>query len=151
MNIGIVIPHTGASQIAFHTIKEINRIVNNGYLNDIIVFFEQLTPPIIKPNCSVMCINELMSFKGILITTTLDNTTMAIARSVNKENKIIYYVWDLEWMRPGKNIYLYNYNAFQRVNKIVARSSNHAKAIENYCNKKVNSIIEEFNIEEIIQ
>ena len=68
-----------------------------------------------------------------------------------KDNKIIFYVWDLEWIRPGKNIYLYNYGAFQRANKVIARSQAHAKAIENYSNRKVDSVIEEFSVSEIIK
>ena len=151
MNIGIVVPHLGASQIAFYAIQEINKLIASGYERDTILFFEQLVPQILQPQCATMCINELMSFKGTLITTTLDNTTMAVALNTRKDNQIIFYVWDLEWMRPGKNIYLYNYNAFHKADKLIARSQNHAKAIENYCNRPVNKVLETFDIKEIIK
>jgi hypothetical protein len=151
MNIGIVIPHTGSSQIAFHSIKEINRLIDNNYLDDIVLFFEHLVSPIIMPKCAKMDAIELSSFTGHIITTTINTTVTAISRNSNRINKIIYYVWDLEWMRPQKNVYLYNYYAFNQVNKIISRSINHAKAIENYSNRKVDKIIEEFNIEEILK
>ena len=151
MNIGIVVPHLGSSQIAFYAIKEINKLAAEGYEHDLTLFFEQLLPQLMQPQCASMCINELMSFKGTLITTTIDNTTMSLARNTRTNNRIIFYVWDLEWMRPGKNIYLYNYNAFKNVNKIIARSKNHALAIENYCNRTVDNILEEFDIKEIMK
>jgi hypothetical protein len=151
MNIGIVVPHLGPSQISFYAIKEINRLVAEKYPHDLVLFFEQLINPVIQPQCASMCINELMSFKGILITTTIDNTTMSIARNTRKDNKIVFYVWDLEWMRPNKNIYLYNYKAFNSVHKLIARSENHKKAIENYANRPIDKIIEDFNIEEILK
>ena len=151
MNIGIVVPHTGSSQISFYAIKEINSLIENGYKHDVILFFEHLISPIIKPLCGMMCINELMSFRGILINTTIDNTIMACARTCDINNQIIFYVWNLEWMRREKNIYLYNYNAFKNAHKLIARSENHAKAIENYSNRKVDKILAEFNVEEIIK
>lgn len=151
MNIGIIVPHLGASQISFYAIKAINQLVQSGYKDDLVLFFENLVPPILSPQCATICINELMSFKGVLITTTIDNTTNALAMNSRKDNQIIFYVWDLEWMRPGKNAYLYNYKAFQQATKIIARSQAHAKAIENYSNRKVDLIIEEFNIERIIE
>jgi hypothetical protein len=92
-----------------------------------------------------------MSFKGTIITTTLDTTTLALARNTRKDNQIIFYVWDLEWTRPQNNDYLSNYHIFNTAHKLVARSANHAKAIENYCNRKVDSIVEEFNVQEIIK
>ena len=151
MNIGIVIPHLGSSQTAFYALKEINRLVEQKYEHDLVIFFEQLVSPLIQPQCATMCINELMSFRGILITTNIDNTTMAIARNSNSNNKLIFFVWDLEWMRPNKNIYLYNYKAFNSVHQLIARSQNHALAIENYSNRKVDKVLERFDLEEIIK
>ena len=151
MNIGIVVPHLGAAQISFYAIKEVNRLIEEKYTDDLTLFFEHLVPSIIPPKCAVMCVNEIMSFKGTLITTTLDTTTLALARNTRKDNRIIFYVWDLEWMRPQKNNYLANYSIFHQAHKLVARSANHAKAIENYTNRKVNTIIPEFNVQEIIK
>ena len=151
MNIGIVVPHLGAAQISFYAIKEVNRLIEEKYTDDLTLFFEHLVPSIIPPKCAVMCVNEIMSFKGTLITTTLDTTTLALARNTRKDNRIIFYVWDLEWTRPNHGDYLANYDIFHKAHKLVTRSANHAKAIENYANRKVNSIVEEFNVQEIIK
>jgi hypothetical protein len=151
MNIGIVVPHLGSSQISFYAIKEVNRIINAGYPDDITLFFEHLIPSIIPPKCAVMCVNEIMSFKGTLITTTLDTTLMSLARNTRQNNRIIFYVWDLEWTRFNHGDYLANYDIFHKAHKLVARSANHARAIENYCNRKADSIVEWFNVQEIIK
>lgn len=150
MNIGIVTPHLGLSQIAFYAISEVNRLVYEGRKDDIVLFFEQMTTPVVQPQCGIMCINELMSFKGTLITTTLNNTAMALARNSRSENKIIFYVWDLEWLRPNQNNYLHNFQIYNLANKLVARSQEHANAIENYCSRQVGLISPHFNIDEII-
>jgi hypothetical protein len=151
MNIGVVIPHLGQSQIGFSAIKAINKIALDGYQHDLVLFFEQFTMPVIQPQCAAMCINELVSFKGTFITSTLNNTSMVLARNSRKKNKVVFYVWDIEWMRPGMNNYLYNYGVFNGVTKIIARSPEHARAIENYCNRKVDLVLTEFNVNEMIK
>jgi hypothetical protein len=151
MNIGIVVPHLGLSQISFYAIKEVNRLVDEKHSDDITLFFEHLVPSLIPPKCAVMCVNEIMSFKGTIITTTLDTTLMTLSRNTRKDNRVVFYVWDLEWMRPQKNNYLSNYQIFNSVHKLVARSDNHAKAIENYTNRNVDAIVKEFNVQEIIR
>ena len=151
MNIGIVVPHLGSAQIGYSAINAINSLVANHYKDDLVLFFEQLTMPITQPQCATMCINEIMSFKGLLITTTLNTTAIALARNSRKDNKILFYLWDLEWMRPGKNAYLSNYKLFNSVDKVIARSVEHAKAIANYSNRTIDFILEEFNINEMIK
>ena len=150
MNIGIIIPHLGLGQSGFYAITEVNRLVEMGHKSDFVLFFEQVTMPILQPQCGTMCINELMSFKGTLITTTLNNTAMALARSSRSENKIIFYVWDLEWLRPNQNNYLHNFAIYNTVHKLVARSQEHTNALENYCSRKVDLISPDFNIDEMI-
>lgn len=151
MNIGIVVPHLGLSQIGFYAIHALNELIIKGYQGDAVLFFEQITTPVIQPQCGVMCINEMMSFKGTFITNTLTNTGMTLARNSRSGNKIIFYVWDLEWLRLGRNNYLENFRIFNQVDKIVARSQQHARAISNYCNRNVDLVSSQFNIDEIIK
>ncbi len=151
MSIGIVVPHLGQAQIGFTAIKTVNQLILDKSPHDWVLFFEQLTMPVLTPQCAAMCINELTSFKGTFITTTLGNTSMTLGRNSRKTNKVIFYVWDLEWMRSGQHSYLHNYHIFNSVTKLIARSTEHAKAIENYCNRKVDLILTDFNINEMIQ
>ena len=86
---GIIVPHLGASQIAYESI----RLGNQG---DTVLFFEQLTNPAIPVNCPSMCVNELMNFRRTLISSNIENTIMARKLTNPKWVNIIFYVWDLE-------------------------------------------------------
>ena len=129
MNTGIVIPHLGSAQMSFEAINLVNK------LDNAVLFFEQLVAPCIEPKCATMCVNELMSFRGTLITTNISNTIMA-SKLINKSVvKHIFYVWDLEWLRPNKNNFLYNLQAYKAPQILVARSQEHVNPIANYCNR----------------
>ena len=59
---------------------------------------------------------------------------------------------DLEWTRVTGRDYENIVKPFLDKNLIlIARSEDHAKAIENYCNRKVDHIVEDFNIEQLIK
>ena len=130
MNIGIVVPHLGLSQISFSAISFANKE------NNAVLFFEQLITPCIPIKCATMCVNELMSFRGSLITTTIESTLMANELINKNVADHIFYVWDLEWLRPNKNNYLYNLKAYNCADKLIARSEEHADPIRNYCNRQ---------------
>jgi len=144
-NIGIVVPHLGSSQIGFTAIKAIEKIEDNK-----VIFFENLVPSICSLNCAKLCVNELTHFHGTLITTNIDNTILGLNLCNRKKTKVIFYVWDLEWLRKGKNNYLYNLQAYKDANVLIARSIEHAGPIENYSNRKP-LVIESFNLEEILR
>lgn len=147
MNIGIILPSLDANQLAFETILSINTILSNGTKNDYRIFFENLSPKIIQPLCSIMNITELWHYNGLLITTTLENTKLAIKAIA--DTKIVFIVWDLEWLR-GHNNYIDNISIYRNPNIILlARSKDHAKIIENYCGRRPNGIIESLNFEEL--
>jgi hypothetical protein len=61
-----------------------------------------------------------------------------------------FYVWDLEWIRNTGMKYEQTIQAFSNEGtKLIAKSGDHAKAIKNYSNKKVDHIIENINIKAI--
>ena len=63
-----------------------------------------------------------------------------------------FYIWDLEWIRNHGREYEKTIQAFiPKEIKLIARSKDHAKAIENYSNRKVDYIIENINIEKIVR
>lgn len=150
--IGFIVNDLMASHLSFSLIKNLNEHVDE--LNsEAVVFFENSSSSIIRPNFATMSLNEIWNFNGVLISTDI-NTTLALKKCFAPLKKI-FYVWDLEWMRPaiGQNI------EFERVIQafsdesidLVARSKDHAKAIENYSNRKVKHIVENFNIEKLMR
>jgi len=129
-SIGIVVQHFGSSQITYEAVKLANKIQNS------ILFFEQLTPPCVPINCATMCLTETMNFQGTLITTSIANTLL-VNKLINRNAvKLIFYVWDLEWLRPGKQNFLYNIEAYKIPDVLVVRSQEHLFPLLNYCGRK---------------
>lgn len=144
MNIGIIIPDMAASQLAYMAINQANigaRETNDSYF----LFFENMAAPCVRPLVTCLNISELHTFNGVLISTSIDTTLYAINAITN--TKKIFYVWDLEWIRPNKNNFLYNMQAFRNENvEITCRSERHAKLIGNYCNRKPSLIFNNLNL-----
>ena len=150
--IGFIVNNLMASHLSFSLIKNLNEYVDESN-SEAVVFFENSSSSIIRPNFATMSLNEIWNFNGVLVSTNI-NTTLALKKCFAPSKKI-FYVWDLEWMRPamGQNI------EFERVVQafsyesidLLARSKDHAKAIENYSNRKVKHIVENFNIEKLMR
>ena len=147
--IGFLIEDASSSQLSFNLIKNINNHLEHSE-DDFVVFFENSTSSIISPNFSLMSINEIWSFEGSLFATSI-STSMSMRKCFAPKHKL-FYVWDLEWTRKhGKN-FEFAIQAFTDPNtKLIARSREHAKAIENYCNRTVNDIVTDFNIEQLVR
>jgi hypothetical protein len=63
---------------------------------------------------------------------------------------IYFYVWDLDWLENP--VYFSAAMKIMRDDqvKILARSKSHAKCINNFCNKDVIGIIDNWNVEQIL-
>jgi hypothetical protein len=149
MNIGIIIPSLDMNQLAYEVISTINRTIAAGDKNDYRIFFEELVPKCIDPICSVMNITEIFSYDGILISTTLDNTKLALKALGNVDR--YFYIWDLEFLRNRKD-YLNNISVYRNPKtKIIARSNDQATAIKNYCGITPQLIMPNLNFNEIMK
>lgn len=129
-NLGIVVPHFGSSQITYEAIKLANSIENA------ILFFDQLVPPCVPIRCATMCLTETMNFRGALVTTNIANTLMCNKLINRNAVKLIFYVWDLEWLRPGKQNFLYNVEAYKIPDILAVRSNEHFFPLLNYCGRE---------------
>ena len=119
--IGIIVDDLSASQLSYYLIKNINEFLEDS-LDDFVVFFE----------------NSI-------------SNTLSMLKSFSPERKI-FYVWDLEWLRQHGKEFENTVKAFTDNNvTLVARSKEHALAIENYCNIKIKHIVEDFNIKKLIR
>lgn len=147
-NIGILLSHLGPSQLSFYVCSQINQLANLKKEYDFSLFFDNLVPPCIQPNCAVFNGNEIWGYEGVLVATTMDHAIL-LSKAVNKA-KNFFYVWDLEWLRRNKNNFMYNMQAFRHPDvELIARSNDHKKAIENYCNRPVKHVIPDINLEQI--
>lgn len=146
MNIGVIVEDLGMSQLSYSVINNINAACEHNSENDYILFYENLGNPILPVNCAVMNSSELWSFNGIVIATTASSAMFAL-KAVNQTKKF-FYIWDLEWTRGRtRTDFTKNLSSYRNENiNLIARSKDHALAIQNYCNRKVPYIMEDFDI-----
>lgn len=147
MNIGVVLHSLDVNQLAYETIFSINKEIEGGSSYDYRIFFENLSTRCLPIKCGIMNISEVWHYNGVLITTTLLNT--ALTSRVMGNIKRVFWVWDLEWLR-GANNYLSNLQVYRNPNiLLIARSLEHAQAIEHYANRRVNGIMPEISLKEL--
>lgn len=148
-SVGIYLDDLGPSEQAYYAIKRANELQQNSPNNvDVTLFYNNMATPCIKPICAVCSSNELWAYKGMVITTNINNS-ITLSKIPTRHNKV-FYVYDLEWIRPASRDFLHNVKGFDESIKVVARSSDHVFPIENYSNRKVNAIVERFDIQLMI-
>lgn len=148
--VGVLVDNIGLSQQTFYMVNHINMLCKTSNEFDFVVFFKNLMPPAMRPFCACLYANEIWNFNGTLISTDLDSA-LSCLNAVNRAENILY-LWDLEWLRGSQRNYIQNIAILRNPDlKLVARSVDHAKAIENYANRKVDKIVDDFNINEILQ
>ena len=146
--IGIILEDLSASQLSYYVIKNINEYVGSDDY-DFVIFFENSATSILQPDVSIMSINEIWGFDGALISTSI-STTLSMINAFAKSK--YFYVWDLEWVRRHGKDFHYLIQAYNNKDvKLIARSKDHALAIENYCNRKVDHVINNFDLKKIVR
>ena len=147
MKIGVVVNDFSCSQLSFYAVRNINQACDNSPKHDYIGFFENLANNVIEPSFCLMNISEIWGFDGVLVATSA-STTLTLIKSVTQSEKY-FYVWDLEWLRDPDNYHtLLTIYRHPDIN-LIARSETHAKAIENFCNKRVVGVMEDFNLSDL--
>jgi hypothetical protein len=149
VKLGITLDNLGASQLAYFTIKEVNKLVDEGE-HDIILFYENLQKICLNPRCTIMQINECWGYDGVVIATNLRQAARLISfpGPINK----FYYCWDLDWLRPFVNKEFYGLHQIYSSSDLqfIARSEDHAKALEKCWNIKVKGIVSNINMKEML-
>lgn len=141
MNLGISLSHLGLSQSAFNAIKLANKMF--GTEHDCVLFYRDMSMHCTKINAGVMTLSQIWGFKGTLITTSFYDTEFAI-NAIGPES-ILFYIWDLEFLRKEKN-YIKNLTILRNQDIVlVARNKDHADIIYNYCNRYPELIVNNFN------
>lgn len=100
----------------------------------------------IKPNFSIMNSFYLPHYSGHVICSSIE--TLKVALKTHGNYNIYLYLWDLEWLRDGGNFENYKVISDNRVT-LISRSESHSKIIENFSNRKVNHILEDWDINQI--
>lgn len=143
-SVSVIVDKWECSQLCYLVAQWFNKIIATSNI-DCVVFCKDLDRPFIQTDFSIMNISELYSFRGLAISTNIENTKQLINACLDADK--VFYVWDLEFIR-NKN-YIENLSIFRSSEiDIITRSEDYSKEIQNFCNRKP-SVIEHLNIPEI--
>ena len=130
MNVGIVLPHLGPSQLTEEVLECCLRGKDKYalYYENVVKLYRPV--PFFNSN-----ISETLFFTGKLIATTFFSANYILS-SLN-HNKHIMYFYDIEFLR-GRTDFIQNISTLRSPQlELYTRSEDYAKLISNYCNKEV--------------
>lgn len=147
IKLGIFLDDMVSSERNYCFMEQLNQIDLGKY--DTRIFYRNLTQTCIELNCSIMPSSEVYGFNnGVIITTNIETTIMAAKAPIS--SKVIFYVDDIEWMRPGKQEYLLNLQAYSnKYVTLISKSHQYADCLYNYCGRKP-PVVTSYNISEIL-
>ena len=144
--IAAVVDSLSVSQCSHSLINSFNSLSKD---NDVYCFYTNLSPVIETPDFSVMNIYHLASFHGNVFCTNIFGARI-LSQLKTKSRKFLY-LWDLEWLREPsdfkENLSVLNSPQLE----IIARSSSHALLIENYTNKIVRYVVDDWNPNQLLE
>ena len=141
INIAAIIDDLSMSQKSFYLIKEFNKCISNTDISTGIFYNRISTPPI----------EHLFACKierdSVLIRCREAEITLKTANN----SKRFLYLWDMDWtMKP---VDFDKYMSILRDDRlrIIARSQSHVDCIENFCNKNVVGIVDNWDIDSLME
>lgn len=148
MHVGILLNNIGNNQIAYFAINHANNLhlTNSGHLIEL--YFENFSQPVTRPFCLINSIDKMILVRDTVIATDL--TTLSYLKASTAKTKVLY-LSDLEWIRRKIDVIQTIRNLNNQEIKIIARSKEHSEAIEIFCGRKPDFIVDDFNLQEIIK
>jgi hypothetical protein len=149
MNVGIIINNLGPNQQAFTTINRVNSLGQMDIPYKLTVFYKEPAQNCCRLATASTTFDRIFGFDGVLIATDLDLTLFMLRANMPKVK--VLYMFDLDWVRGFGN-YIQNYSMYNDPNLIViAPSMAYANELTNYCGRKANGVVPQFNILDIMK
>tara|TARA_R100000005_G_C4938785_1_gene164325 strand:- start:96 stop:557 length:462 start_codon:yes stop_codon:yes gene_type:complete len=144
--IAALINDLSMSQNTFYLIKEFNKAIDDTDVS-VGVFCNRHAIPPIQPLFGCKLASFLISYNGVLISTTLEEAESSL-RLPNKSDRYLY-LWNLDWLENP--VYFSTAMNILRNDKlkVIARSDSHAEIIENFANIKVQGIASDWNMSQL--
>ena len=127
------------SQINYCLIKAINEYQFENHDVDLSVFFEQPSFPVMPVMAGRFQFAEAFGYNGTTVATSLATAQKFL--SFPAIRKRFFSVWDLEWIRRPADYFALRAIYANPLHQLIARSEEHAKAIENAWNVRVDKIL----------
>lgn len=148
MKIAAVVNNLGPTQMAFYLIKEFNQLSRDSD-NSCSVFTEISGVFVTRPLFSCYSLAFLPEYDGVAISTTVEEARSLLQVSSNAKKYL--YLWDLDWTVGAVDHAAYCGVLRDPRLEIIARSEDHAKAIENFCNRKPVAIVDDWNHKSLLE
>ncbi len=144
--LGVIVQDLTNSQSTFFLINTLNRLNQEDNI-DCCIFYETCTLAMIPPLFSIFHMNEMYDFDGTVISTYMLGTKRLIDSPTPRQK--FMYIWNLEWAKIPQ----FAYNNIKDIYlndeiTLIARSSHHARLIEN-CFKKPQFIFDNWDKNEV--
>jgi hypothetical protein len=138
--IGFLVGSLGATDLAYHILREAHEYVQKSKDLDIIVFYQNVVKTWKNPSFAMMNISEAFNYSGVAVATDL--VTAEKMKHFPGPSGRYFYVWDLEWLRSTKRSYESLRDIYTDPNlSLIARSDSHASQIERSWNRKVSAVV----------
>ncbi len=149
-NINFLVSELGPTQQNYYLIRNVNRLHEDKTNYNVQVFTENLSRFCMKPIFGVMSVAEAWGQNGPFI--AVNQSTAAKMLNYPLASRKLFYVWDLEFIRPWNLAYDYYSSIYTDKDiELIARSKDHADLIRNAFNKDCIAIVDNFNIDQIIE
>lgn len=132
MNISFILNNLGNSELAFDLISTVNRHPENSNA----LFYQNILPPVIEPQCVATNLTSLSSITGTAVVFDLD--CAEILEKAGTQTRNVCYLYDLEWFFKPVN-YLVARNLLDKF-EVYARNEKYACSLSNYLNKDVKTV-----------
>jgi hypothetical protein len=149
--LNFLVDDVGASHLAYSLLTHLNVMVRERQDICPTVFYSNLTDQCVKPvEFNMMQMIEAFDQEGPTVATSIPTAGRLI--TMPRPMPKLYYVWDLEWQKYGN----FQWSSLQRILgspdlTLLARSESHKTAIESCFDVQVHSIIEDFDLEQILE
>lgn len=129
MNICFILNNLANSELSFDLISTINKHSENSN----VIFYKNILPPVIEPQCLVTNLSCLPSAKGTVVAFDLDSAKALDSAGITTRN--VFYACDLEWFYAPVNFLV----AQELLSKfeVYAPSEKYRQILQNYLNKPV--------------
>lgn len=143
--IAVCLANLGVSQISYLALKNAPKQQET----DVILFFEDIQQPCIRPLNAAMCISELWCYECDLAIAT-DLSTAVKLMNIPGPKKKLFYVWDLEFVQNHQGQPLKNFLELVKIYcspefELVARTEEYAQIIEKTFGRKVAFIMNDMD------
>ena len=153
--LGFLVNNLGASQLGYYMSKNVGDYLDRHPNSDITCYYENFEKKCSQTNFATMNMIEGWDQSGAMIATS-ENTAIKLLNFIGTRDKF-FYVWDLgayherfAGMRRVKSFDMDNI-FFKEDLTLICRNHIHAQLIENNFNRKVEHVVDNFNIDKIVE